>query len=441
MGKSMNQLNFTRLKHYRGALLLPLLTALAMEVCLSLQATSGSALDSFSFARFLVLAGVLILLYWLHLVLQQSSQSNTRMVWLRYLASLDAALVVLLLVWAVFMTSLFVYNPDPMRNQPLEPVFDPALMLQEWQLSLHYLWQFGVMAAIIFFYYWMNRYQFIRKVLAQHGVYVYLLSSTLWLLMTYPVFAWLVLQLPLTIPEQSLLPSEDHNIFAAMNLFASASIWALTAPFILAFERQQGAREVAELKQQQVQAELKMLQQQVNPHFLFNTLNSLYALCLTGSANAAPMLLNLSDLLRYVVYEGQKSRVLLSQDLDYLQNYIELQRMRMGERCQLTWQVDIDDAQAKIAPLLLVMLVENAFKHGIEPSAKAGRIDVRASLENGEFVFSCTNSRADSVNATREPGIGLENLRRRLKLTYPERHSLTSRPNGSQWHAELRIVL
>lgn len=437
----MNQLNFTRLKHYRVAALLPLLTALAIEVFLALQTTSGSALGAFNFARFFILAGVLIFIYWLHIGLQQSSQSNTHIRWFRYLASLDAALVVFLMVWVVFMTSMFVYNPDPMRNQPLEPVFDPVLMLQEWQLSLYYFWQFGVMAAIVFFYYWVNRYQFIRKVLAQHGVYVYLLSSTLWLLLTYPVFAWLVLQLPLTIPDQSLLPSEDHNIFAGMNLLAAVSIWALTAPLILAFERQQGAKELAELKQQQVQAELKMLQQQVNPHFLFNTLNSLYALCLTGSVNAAPMLLNLSDLLRYVVYEGQKSRVLLSQDLDYLKNYIELQRMRMGDRCQLTWQVDIDDAQAKIAPLLLVMLVENAFKHGIEPTAAAGRIEVRASLENGEFTFICINSLADNTDAQHEPGIGLENLRRRLQLIYPERFELTSQRNRSQWHANLRIAL
>ena len=437
----MNQLNFTRLKHYRVAALLPLLTALAIEVFLALQTTSGSALGAFNFARFFILAGVLIFIYWLHIGLQQSSQSNTHIRWFRYLASLDAALVVFLMVWVVFMTSMFVYNPDPMRNQPLEPVFDPVLMLQEWQLSLYYFWQFGVMAAIVFFYYWVNRYQFIRKVLAQHGVYVYLLSSTLWLLLTYPVFAWLVLQLPLTIPDQSLLPSEDHNIFAGMNLLAAVSIWALTAPLILAFERQQGAKELAELKQQQVQAELKMLQQQVNPHFLFNTLNSLYALCLTGSVNAAPMLLNLSDLLRYVVYEGQKSRVLLSQDLDYLKNYIELQRMRMGDRCQLTWQVDIADAQAKIAPLLLVMLVENAFKHGIEPTAAAGRIEVRASLENGEFTFICINSLADNTDAQHEPGIGLENLRRRLQLIYPERFELTSQRNRSQWHANLRIAL
>ncbi|WP_169930732.1 sensor histidine kinase [Pseudidiomarina aestuarii] len=437
----MSELNFTRLKHYRLAVLLPLLTALAIEVFLSLQTTNGSALGAFSWVRFSLLTGVLISLYWLHLILQQSSQSDASVGWLRSLASLDAALVVLLLVWALFMTSLFVYNPDPMRNQPLEPVFDPVLMLQEWQLSLYYFWQFGVMAAVIFFYYWMNRYHFIRKILAQHGVYVYVLSSTLWLLLTYPVFAWLVLQLPLTIPDQSLLPSEDHNIFAAMNLLAAGSIWALTAPFILAFERQQGAKEVAEIKQQQVQAELKMLQQQVNPHFLFNTLNSIYALCLTGAANAATMLLNLSDLLRYVVYEGQKSRVLLSEDLDYLKNYIELQRMRLGDRCKLSWLANINDSQAKIAPLLLVMLVENAFKHGIEPTSAAGKIDIHSSLENGEFVFTCTNSLADIPNASHEAGIGLENLQRRLQLTYPGQHNLTSQQTGSLWHAELRILL
>lgn len=390
---------------------------------------------------FWFLVAGLSLLYWLHLAYQQRFSQQVKQSWMRHLISLDAALLVVLLVWAWVMTGFFVNTPDPMRNQPLEPVVDIMQMLANWPLTLSYYVQFLCLAAVIYCYYWINRYVLIRKVLPQHGVYLYLLTSALWLLLSYPLFAYLVLQLPLNIPEQTLLPSENQNPFDGMNLFVGTMIWALSTPFILAFERQQSAKELAELQQGQVQAELKMLQQQVNPHFLFNTLNSLYALCLTRSENAAPMLLKLSDLLRYAVYQGQKSRVPLADDLDCLQNYMQLQRMRIGSRCHIQISIETPAKELQIAPMLLIMLVENAFKHGIEPSDKNSDIDLTVTLSGDELIFCCSNSLGPESSVKITSGIGLSNMQRRLDLTYPGRHSLSYGRTGDRWMAALRISL
>lgn len=455
----MAQSNWKSVKTFGLSSLLPLFTALAIELFSSLQVIvnevdvfpsslgfGAALLQALNVAvttpRFWIIAAVLTSLNGLHLAYQHVFKQQIRASWLRYLGSLDIALIVLLIAWVWIMTSMFVFNPDPMRSQPLEPKFDIGLMVQQWTLTLDYFWQFTVMAAVVFIYYWMNRYQFIRKVLQCHGVYIYLLSSILWLLITYPIFALLILQLPLNIPEQTLLPSEDHNIFAGMNLFTAATVWALSTPFILAFERQQNAKEVAELQQEKVEAELKMLQQQVNPHFLFNMLNGLYALCLTGSSNAAPMLLKLSDLLRYLVYQGQNDRVALSEELSYLQNYVELQQMRIGHRCRVNWTINVKDEGINIAPMLLIMLVENAFKHGIEPNPQMGDIEIDAKVvKESEFVFRCCNSVASTSTPKLTSGIGLKNLRRRLELTYGSQHNLRSEQSGSRWIAELRITL
>ncbi|GAA0363633.1 hypothetical protein GCM10009092_30060 [Bowmanella denitrificans] len=413
-----------------------------MYPALSLMAQNGwpSAQPLLFGGQFWLLTAGLSLLYWLHRAYQQSADMLRSPTWWRYMLSLDAALLLCLGGWVLLMSGMFVYNPDPMHNQPLEPRLDPGQMLSQWPLTLYYGWQFGLLAGIIFVYYWVNRYVLIRRVLAHQGVYPFLLCSAVWLLLSYPLFGALVLQLPLNIAEQSLLPSENHLPFDTLNLLVAGIIWALSTPLILAFERQHNAREVAELTQVQTLAELKMLQQQVNPHFLFNTLNSLYALCLTQSALAAPMLLKLADLLRYVVYQGQKSRVALRDDLAYLQNYLELQQLRVTRRCKIVTDIQIAEGDWQIAPLLLIMLVENAFKHGAEVSQ--GECDIHLSLciQAGHLAFECSNSLPEATPDA-PTGIGLTNLQRRLQLGYAGAFTLRSERQGQRWVARLEMDL
>ncbi|MEX2961646.1 sensor histidine kinase [Microbulbifer sp. TYP-18] len=387
------------------------------------------------------LAAGLSLMYWLHQAYQHLPGARSRPSWWCYLLSLDAALLLCLGGWVILMSGIFVYNPDPMHNQPLEPRLDIGQMLKQWPLTLYYLWQFSLMALVVFAYYWVNRYLLIRKVLAGRGVYLFLLCSAGWLLLSYPLFGALLLQLPLNIAGLSLLPSENHNPFDTLNLLVATIIWAISMPLILAFERQQSAHDLAELTREQAQAELKVLQQQVNPHFLFNTLNGLYALCLAQSGQAAPLVLKLSDLLRYVVYQGQKPRVPLEDDLAYLQNYLELQQVRTGRRCRIETDFRVPDGKWQIAPLLLIMLVENAFKHGAEVSQDECHIRLSLRIQDAELEFECNNSLPRRPANEVPDGMGLVNLKRRLQLSYPQRFALLSQAQEQHWHARLRLQL
>lgn len=425
----------------RGILVWVMGYVLYPAISLMLQ-TSQPAFSTLLFSvQFWILAAGLSLLYWGQRAYQLAQGVQSGASWWRYILSLDAALVLCLLSWVILMSGMFVYTPDPMYNQPLEPRLDPVQMLRQWPLTLYYAWQFSLLAAVVFAYYWVNRYILIRRVLATQGVYLFLLCSAAWLLLSYPLFGAMVLQMPLNIAEQSLLPSENHLPFDSMNLLVAVLIWAFSTPLILAFERQQNARQLAELSQEQSQAELKMLQQQVNPHFLFNTLNSLYALCLTQSAQAAPMLLKLADLLRYVVYQGQNTKVALGDEVAYLQNYLELQELRVGKRCLVKTDIQLADGDWQIAPLLLIMLVENAFKHGVEVSQDSCDIELTLKMDGDRLVFVCSNSLPKDYQPNQKGGIGLINLKRRLQLGYPGEYSLDSAAQGQRWVARLEIRL
>lgn len=182
------------------------------------------------------------------------------------------------------------------------------------------------------------------------------------------------------------------------------------------------------------------MQQQINPHFLFNTLNTLYALCLKDRGESAAAVVKLSDLLRYVVYRGQNERVGLDEEISYLSNYLNLQQLRFGHRCtvQTVWPQPPDGLG--LPPLLLIMLVENAFKHGVEPTDGPCTVHISAKVAGRRLQFECSNSVVDEAQA-RAPGVGLANLRRRLELLYGQGYTLSVGPAQGQWCAKLELEL
>ncbi|MBC3767064.1 sensor histidine kinase [Neptunicella marina] len=381
-----------------------------------------------------IIAVCLSLLYAVHQFYQQQQQKPG--IW-RKLLNLDAVVILLLFCWAFTMTGMFVYTDDPLRNQPFPAIIDFGKMWDNLGLTFYFLAQFLVLASMIFSYYWLNRYLFIRNILAKHGMVAYLMSSCVFVFISYPLLVFIAMQLPWNLPEFSVTPSQNYNPFAPDNFRFATAVWLVSTPIILVFERQQTSLQLAELEQSQLSAEIKMLQQQVNPHFLFNTLNGLYALCLKNAANAGDMLLKLADLLRYTVYQGQKKRVLLQDEIDYLQNYLSLQMMRVDNKCELNISIPSIPQDATIAPLLLVMLVENAFKHGVEPSDEKSWVTIHLEIIDGQIQFECTNSLAPKhATHEQEGGVGLANLKRRLTLQYPQSYQLSSEPTGAAEQSE-----
>ncbi|MFC3030949.1 sensor histidine kinase [Pseudoalteromonas fenneropenaei] len=364
---------------------------------------------------------------------------------LRRLFSLNSALLVLALGWAFAMAGIMNSVDNPMQNQPIKPVIELDRVLSQFGTFCVYLGQFLLMALMLLATYALNRYVLIRKILAKHGMLAFCAAFIISLALLTPLFATVMIHLPLNAasdaPYSTLLPSQNRVIFAPANYHFMFLLLLLSTPIILAFERQHSDTRLAQIAEQQSQTELKLLQQQLNPHFLFNTLNNLYALTLTQSPQAPTVIERLASLLRYTVYEGQQPRVLFSKEMTYMQDYLALQQIRCGTRCEVQSQwPEASHYDWQIAPLLLVNIVENAFKHGIEANPNPGTIKIHCQIEDNRLVFYCENPfLLDSQSTT--PGVGLENLQRRLALLYPNKHHFSSVAEGSTWRAELTLEL
>lgn len=367
-------------------------------------------------------------------------RSSTRFQVISRLFSLDAVLLLLMLIWAVLWAGIFASTDDPVRNQPIRAVINSETVIVNFGMFLMYLWQFLLIGSLVLLLCWVNRYWLIRRLLARSGVLAYVAGCLISILLLTPLLASVVLTLPMNIAEFTFIPSQDHNIFAPDNYRFSFFVLLLSAPVILAFERQQQEKALAEVAQQQSATELQLLQQQVNPHFLFNTLNNLYALTLANSAQAPGMVLQLANLLRYTVYDGQAQRVTLAQEIQYLQDFLALQRIRSADKCQLSVSWPAQAEQWQIAPLLLIIVLENAFKHGVEPSQENCSVELSLTVENGWLHMHCCNSVPDNTGKT-TAGLGLDNLRRRLSLLYAGKHSFSTTQHPNRWCTELALEL
>lgn len=191
---------------------------------------------------------------------------------------------------------------------------------------------------------------------------------------------------------------------------------------------------------EKLQSEILHLKSQINPHFLFNTLNSIYALALTDSLATQKAVLQLSKLLRYMLYETGKSTTTLDAELKIIDEFVEIQKLRFGKKINYVSQTCIDNPTASIAPLLLLPLVENAFKHGTENIIETIEISFNILLEKEMLVLQVTNpvSKGDPGNETE--GIGLSNINRQLQLLYRD-YSLTHKETGNHYVVELKINL
>lgn len=200
----------------------------------------------------------------------------------------------------------------------------------------------------------------------------------------------------------------------------------------------------AETKANVSDAELKLLQSQLSPHFLFNTLNNLYALSIHDASKLPPLLLKLSDLLRYTVYDTKATLVALDDEINYLKNYIDFEQIRLGERLELTanWPETLDEAPP-IAPMLLIVFVENAFKHSKNTQDPRIKIVLDLQVWGKTLLFSVQNSfDANLPKNTPEPhsGLGLENVKKRLELAYPNRHDLSIEQKNNTFMIKLRLT-
>lgn len=245
-------------------------------------------------------------------------------------------------------------------------------------------------------------------------------------------------------PDLHDLP-RDHSWQHAVRFFVGNVILYLLVVGVSVAIRMTGGWYRAEsarrqLEHSRTQAELQNLKSQLNPHFLFNTLNNIYSLIQIDTDRAQQAVHDLSRLLRYVLYDSSRPTVALGEEIDFLRDYIELMRIRLPRHVRLFVSLPDEPSQSRVAPLLFISLVENAFKHGVS-NEKASYITIDIHEIGGQLICRIRNSRfPKSENDRSGSGIGLQNLSRRLEMIYPGRYTFEYGPSGEADYQALLCI-
>ncbi len=228
------------------------------------------------------------------------------------------------------------------------------------------------------------------------------------------------------------------------DLFDQATTIAITTGLKLSkvwFRQQQRNKE---LMLQTLYSEIRLLKSQINPHFLFNTLNNLYAFTLKKSDKAPETVLKLSYIMEYMIYESNEPEVPLEKEIRYLQDYIDLERLRQTEKSEILFEVIGHVNGQKIAPLLLLPFVENAFKHGIHMMADNAFVSIKISVNNEMLDFEIENHKPlynHKKTTGHNGGFGIKNVTSRLALTYPQRYDLDIQNEEGLYKVKLKLEL
>jgi len=308
-------------------------------------------------------------------------------------------------------------------------------MLKQFLISM----PIDIIAAYFTVYFLIPRFLYKKKYLM--FVFLFLVSAFFIILIqrltlvyiTYPVFY------PDETSEISLF--KMNYVYSFFNIYAIVGIFASIKLLKLWFTNQQVNRK---LEKEKLEAELKFLKAQIHPHFLFNTLNNLYALTIDKSDLAPEVVIKLSDLLDYMLYECNASKILLEKEIKLLNDYLELEKIRYGKDLKIDFQITGPIIGKMIAPLLLLPFLENSFKHGLSSTIDNVWIKLNISVINNTLYLKIVNSKSSKSNKNERSfteGIGLKNVRRRLDLIYPEKHELVVKDTGEAFEINLTIEL
>jgi two-component system, LytTR family, sensor kinase len=203
---------------------------------------------------------------------------------------------------------------------------------------------------------------------------------------------------------------------------------------------QENEKQRKDLEKEKLSSELAFLKNQVSPHFFFNTLNNIYSLTEINTKEAQNAILQLSKLMRYLLYDSEKGDTRLSSEIGFMKNYIELMKLRLSDKVSLTFSFPEKYKDVAFPPLLFISFIENAFKHGIS-YREASFIQIELNVEDCNLHFSCRNSLGRKVEQNDDTGIGLENVKKRLSLLFPEKHHLSIIQTDISFEVDLTITI
>ncbi|WP_299126158.1 histidine kinase [uncultured Winogradskyella sp.] len=274
----------------------------------------------------------------------------------------------------------------------------------------------------------------------------YLYKNKYW---QFTIYTLIVVALVITIEEafleQIFYPETRAKRFLGIfyNLLSTLPTITILVGCKFAWDALNSQREVLELKNSVKESELQYLKSQINPHFLFNNINNLYAYAVENSPKTPELILELSSVLRYMLYECKAQFVPLKKEIEHLKNYINLSKLQIEGRGSVDIDIENVPEDYQIAPIILSVFIENAFKHSASSQTEDISINVKLNIDkNGKLIFLCSNTyHAQSNIDNLDSGIGLENVRKRLALIYPNSHKLDITTKNNLYQVELTIGL
>ncbi len=299
-----------------------------------------------------------------------------------------------------------------------------------------------VKLAIVYanLYFFMPRYLFSKKYVTFFG----LLMMAMLLAGITQRFVVFYIIYPMHYPEASALGLLNPlKIIKGIININSVLVFTATIKVLkLWYKNQQNTKA---LEKEKLASEIKFLKTQIHPHFLFNTLNNLYALTLKKSDKAPEVVLKLSELLSYMLYDTNGQRVPIAKEINYIKNYLALEKIRYGDRFKLNFNIAGDIHSQQIAPILLLPFIENGFKHGVSREIEGAWINIDLSVKNNFLHLKVENSLSSDhgkkTHLEYAEGIGLKNVQRRLELIYPNAHQLEVHNNGISYLIDLKLSL
>ncbi|WP_237561886.1 sensor histidine kinase [Flagellimonas algicola] len=316
-----------------------------------------------------------------------------------------------------------------------------------------------LLAIMVLFYF--NYFFLVPKILLKRTTLTYVLICFLLITavglainLCYPPRAPKFISSPASIPEITAAPPKlsdfppgrfyryrdnpfFNQIFTMLILSTPFFVSALLRVYIEWGKNEELRKKV---ESEKTSSELQFLKTQLNPHFLFNSLNAIYSLSAKSSKDTSEAIINLSELMRYMLYEADKDLVPLRKELEYIKNYVQLQRLRLSDSVNVKLKISGEDRNKVIPPLLFISFIENAFKYGTDYEGKT-YVEINLLIENGSIYFRVENRIGTYRKQKKSSGVGLQNVKNRLNLLYPESHELEVKNDGETYCVTLNLYL
>lgn len=325
-----------------------------------------------------------------------------------------------LLAWSAVFLMPYIFNTE---NEVAED--KDSLAFRNLNTVTNFLWM-GL--------FYINAYILIPSLLYKKKYVLYPLS----LLVSFVLI--MLIHGALFIP---LVPGHDFNFYtsSAHNIVPFLFTIMVSTTYKIIYDKLKADTLAAEIQKENLKTELSFLRSQISPHFLFNVLNNIVAMVRIGSSELEPTVIRLSSLLQYMLYETDEEKVLLRNEVDYLKDYIDLQRLRFSSKLIINASFDIQEPAKTIEPMLLIPFIENAFKHGIG-LLEIPEINISLSSKDNLIDFQASNRYlANDMAKDKTSGIGLTNVKRRLELLYPGRHELNINSRDGWFFVHLKLFV